>query len=570
MDGPHFTLRAFSDGQTQDRSRTNFLVGSNAPDEGPDVGWFARSTDAVWRRTAQIWRRMTTACHAPTVSAAMDWLAHHGRLGGLTPTPGDDRACPGLTAAGLETLAGYGQVAVARRWAAWLLSIQLADGAFPDAGLRHASLINTAQALRAFNTWADRFSECHDAARRAADYLAASIDRRGKIAGVDRRGSSFEIWAPRSLYLACLPPLASAALRWGVSRWSDAVKTAAARCFRTHDPTVWVEPSQAFVSVVEALIELGHVGLARQALVTPAAAQRCDGSVPAGPTAKWISSAGLARMACIWYALDEPARADHALACLRRRQLASGAFAGSWGRGACDHRSRESTWAVRNFLDAARLQVETAFERQELTLPEDIDPRDGRLQAARRWLAGLKPLAKVADLGCGPGRFVRRLAAEFPNVQFVGVDPSRKLLSRLPQGIETRRGGLLSIPAADGEFDGALAVESLEHSLLPKYAVSEICRVVRPGGSVLVIDKNRARQALSRHEPWEQWFEPREVAVWLSSSCSEVRVEPVDHGRHPPARPLFMAWTGTLGHRHPNSAVIGWPSQIRCGLSCRS
>jgi malonyl-CoA O-methyltransferase len=189
-------------------------------------------------------------------------------------------------------------------------------------------------------------------------------------------------------------------------------------------------------------------------------------------------------------------------------------------------------------------------------LPVTIDPFDGRLQAARRWLAGLAPIAKVADVGCGPGRFVRQLALEFPGVRFVGVDPSRRWLSRLPDEIEPRLGSLLAIPAADGEFDGVLAVESLEHALLPEHAVSEICRVVRRGGSVLVIDKHRARQPLSRHEPWEQWCEPREVVQWLSLACDDVYCEPVSHGRRPPARPLFLAWSGTVGHRQPNRAII--------------
>ncbi|HEV3006325.1 MAG TPA: hypothetical protein VGX78_17780, partial [Pirellulales bacterium] len=325
-----------------------------APDEGPaGVGWFARCDDALRRRATFVWRRLTMAEHRPAVPAAMEWLANHGRRGGLSPASGDECACPGLTGAGLETLAGFGQVGLAREWADWLLAIQLADGAFPDAGLRHASLTNTAHVLRALEVWADVFSECHGAARRAAEYLAGRIDGRGRIAGVDRAGSSFEIWVPRAGYLACLPPLAAAARRWGVSSWSDAVNAAEAHWLRAHDPTTWFEPCQVFLSIVEALIELGQAAEARHALVGPASAQRRDGSVPAGPTVNWTSNAGLARLASIWFTLGERERAGRALACLRRRQLPSGAFTGSWGRGACDHPQRESAWAVRNFLDAA-------------------------------------------------------------------------------------------------------------------------------------------------------------------------------------------------------------------------
>jgi len=526
-----------------------------APREASDTGSGAmglamRCASAARRRAAYVWRRLTVGRMQPAVPAALAWLAHHGRQRGLSPATGDNHPCPGLTGAGLETLAGYGQIDLARAWTAWLLSVQLADGAFPDAGLRHASLINTARVLRGFVVGSDEFPECHAAARRAADYLAKCIDAKGRLAPVDLAGSSFELWAPPSLFLACLPPLKSAARRWGVADWSDAADRAEARLFRRMDLTTWTGPGPAFAGVVEALLDLGHDNHARQALRGPAALQRRDGSVPAGPAAEWTASAGLARWATVWYTLGERGRADRALACLRRRQLSSGALVGSWGRGACDHPRRESAWAVRNFLDAARLQVETAFETSEQILPDSIAPSDGRMQAARRWLAGLRPDAVVADVGCGSGRFLRQLAAEFPLLRFIGIDPSRRLLAELPAYVEPRQGGLLRIPAADGEFDGVLAVESLEHALLPDHAVREICRVVRPGGSVLIIDKHRARQALSRHEPWEQWFEPEQVAAWLSAGCGHVRVEPVSHGSRPPSRPLFVAWSGTARREH--------------------
>ena len=86
------------------------------------------------------------------------------------------------------------------------------------------------------------------------------------------------------------------------------------------------------------------------------------------------------------------------------------------------------------------------------------------------------------------------------------------MLAGLPPDATACRGSLLQIPLPDGSFDGAFAVESLEHALLPERAVAELCRIVRPGGRVLVIDKHRARQPLSHHDPWERWFTPEELA----------------------------------------------------------
>jgi len=557
MPGAQSTSRIDSNSRTDSAARSPHRTssaddGASAQGEvsevGPGaIGLVSRFRGATRRRAAHVWRQLTARKLQPAVPAAMAWLAHHGRKGGLSPASGDDQPCPGLTGAGLETMAPYGQIELARAWAEWLLSVQLEDGAFPDAGLRHTSIINTARVLRGFEVWADEFPGCHAAARRAADFLAASIDATGRFAPLDRAGSSFEWWAPPTLFLVCLPPLSTAAHRWGVAGWSEAAQRAKRRLFRQTDVTLWTGRGPAFTDMVEALVDLEHADLARQALRAAAAHQRRDGSVSAGPAAEWVSSASLASLAAVWYRLGERGYADLALRCLGRRQFSSGALVGSWGCGACDHPRREAAWAVVKFLGAARLQVETAFETCGQALPSAIDPNDGRMRAARHWMASFGPGAKIADVGCGPGRFLRQLAAEFPRARFIGIDPSQHLLAQLLADVERRRGGLLRIPAVDGEFEGVLAVESLEHALLPEHSVRELCRVVRPGGSVLIIDKHRARQALSQHEPWEQWFEPDEVAAWLQRACDDVSVAAVTHGPQPaPSRPLFLAWSGRV------------------------
>jgi len=160
------------------------------------------------------------------------------------------------------------------------------------------------------------------------------------------------------------------------------------------------------------------------------------------------------------------------------------------------------------------------------------------------WMRLLPPAARVADVGCGSGRFLRLLAREFPNARLVGIDIAPSAPDGLPPGVAVCHGSLLRLPVTDGAMDGALAVESLEHALLPERAMAELCRIVRPGGRVLVIDKHRRKQALSLCEPWERWFTPEELAGWLGRFCGEVRVEPVSHLEGRPARDLFLAAAG--------------------------
>jgi malonyl-CoA O-methyltransferase len=267
--------------------------------------------------------------------------------------------------------------------------------------------------------------------------------------------------------------------------------------------------------------------------------QRRDGAIPAVAKGCWGDHALLAHLAAIWYRLGERDPADLALAQLARHQLQSGGWHESWGRG---ERVRESAWVVKHYLDAAQWQVHSSFSAELTALPQTIAADDGRLRAVEQWMTGFAAGEKVADVGCGPGRFVRILRERFPQVRLVGIDPAEAMLSRLPAQVEARRGGLLHLPGRAGEFAGALAVESLEHALLPEKAVAELCRVVRPGGRLLIIDKDVRFQPLSLCQPWERWFLPEEVSAWLAPYCDEVTVRGVSHGPNERGNGLFLCW----------------------------
>ena len=95
----------------------------------------------------------------------------------------------------------------------------------------------------------------------------------------------------------------------------------------------------------------------------------------------------------------------------------------------------------------------------------------------------------IADVGCGPGHVAAWIAGR--GGAAVGIDLSAGMVAagrRAYPDTEFREGDFLDLPARDGEFGAVVAFYSIIHlepgELAPAFA--EICRVLRPGGLVLV------------------------------------------------------------------------------------
>ena len=92
----------------------------------------------------------------------------------------------------------------------------------------------------------------------------------------------------------------------------------------------------------------------------------------------------------------------------------------------------------------------------------------------------------------------------------------------MPAGIHTRAGSMTELPFDDGFFDGAYATESLEHAVEIEKAVAEMCRVVKPGGRIAIIDKNAEHWGRLETPEWEKWFTRKELERLLARHCREV------------------------------------------------
>jgi 2-polyprenyl-6-hydroxyphenyl methylase / 3-demethylubiquinone-9 3-methyltransferase len=103
--------------------------------------------------------------------------------------------------------------------------------------------------------------------------------------------------------------------------------------------------------------------------------------------------------------------------------------------------------------------------------------------------------AVLVDLGCGAGLMAPHLHGK--GYRHVGVDVTRSALGQAAHhGVLAVRGDVAAVPLADGCADVVAAGEILEHVPDLAATVGEACRLLRPGG-LLVID-TLAATALAR------------------------------------------------------------------------
>jgi ubiquinone/menaquinone biosynthesis C-methylase UbiE len=191
-----------------------------------------------------------------------------------------------------------------------------------------------------------------------------------------------------------------------------------------------------------------------------------------------------------------------------------------------------------------RARIQSSFDEaaaDEEHFPSTIDPRIYHVKLIREHLGDLRG-RRVLDVGCGKGRFARVFQEQEPDAEIWGLDISEEMLRYVPAGIHTRAGSMTELPFEDAFFDGAYATESLEHAVEIGKAVEEICRVVKPGGRIAIIDKNAEHWGRLKTPEWEKWFGRKEIERLLRRDCREVSSRFISYWEDVEPDGLFLAW----------------------------
>lgn len=187
---------------------------------------------------------------------------------------------------------------------------------------------------------------------------------------------------------------------------------------------------------------------------------------------------------------------------------------------------------IEHFNDAAA---------DEENFPSTIDPRIYHVQLVLEYFGDLNG-KRVLDVGCGKGRFARVLRERFPQASIVGFDLAEAMLRHVPVGVGACAGSMTALPFRSNAFDCVYATESLEHAVEIETAVGEMCRVARPGGRIVIIDKDARAWGRLKTPAWEKWFGRKELEKLLSRHCARVSSRPISYWQDVAPDGLFLAW----------------------------
>jgi len=160
-------------------------------------------------------------------------------------------------------------------------------------------------------------------------------------------------------------------------------------------------------------------------------------------------------------------------------------------------------------------------------------------EAIRAALAG-PPFRALLDLGTGTGRMLEMFGPQIE--RGLGIDLSLDMLLLARDRLEraglrncsVRQGDIYDLPLADDSFDVVIIHQVLHFLDDGARAVKEAARVLRPGGSLLVVDFAPHELEFLREQYAHRrlGFAPEVVTQWLTAAG----LEPTMHKSLPPGR----------------------------------
>lgn len=454
---------------------------------------------------------------------AETWILGYSFPGeGIINSTALPKSYPEVTGYYIPSLLRWGYRDLALSYTEWLCRIQKEDGSWYDTTDSAPYVFDTAQILKGLLAARELTPAVDEAVRRGCDWLLRNIKEDGHLTTPDRTMWSTEECSDL-IHLYCLEPLYTAAKVYDAPQYAEAASRVRAYYLENRREEIlnFGLLSHFYAYVMEALCDIGETELAREAMENIAALQREDGSIPAYKDVNWVCSTGIFQFALVWYKLGELERGNRAFRYACSLQNQSGGWYGSYavkkdvsamdaGEYPTYFADSEISWAVKYFLDALSWRCRLEFEEQSDSFFGEISKEDGRYRLVLEEILNANlPVLRVCDVGCGKGCYLRNLLEDTAGkqVRLSCADISEKVMGEIPAEVEKRQGSLLQIPYPDETFEIVYVAEALEHAICAENAVRELLRITKPGGEVIIIDKNSRAKGRLEVEEWEQWFD---------------------------------------------------------------
>ena len=154
---------------------------------------------------------------------------------------------------------------------------------------------------------------------------------------------------------------------------------------------------------------------------------------------------------------------------------------------------------------------------------------------------------RVLEVGCGTGHWLAEIA---PRVGFVcGLDRSRGMLERAgASAAPVVQGDACALPVAASAFDAVICVNALHHFTAPCDFVREARRVLRPGGTLVVIGMDPSA-GLDRWYLYDYFPGTRETDLRRYPSAAAISTWMEEAGFEPPQRRIAARIEGEVEMR---------------------
>jgi ubiquinone/menaquinone biosynthesis C-methylase UbiE len=152
-------------------------------------------------------------------------------------------------------------------------------------------------------------------------------------------------------------------------------------------------------------------------------------------------------------------------------------------------------------IEAARQQVQELYDEWHRQQSVDLELTSPWHRLARKHLKPSRDLEGrvILEIACGRGEFACHLAlsSSAPR-KLIAADFSASALSKAQllskelgiESIEWQQADIEKLPFQASYFDTVISCETIEHVPHPRLAISELARVLKPGGRLLLTTPN--------------------------------------------------------------------------------